>query len=172
MAKMMWTNTNDALQSVRGVVVRSLRDELKLQKHIATGRLSRGIKGGKIFNIRGGKALNIISSVDYWRAVNNPKFAKKPNIETVKKWAKAKGLPASSFGAIYNKLINKHYGKPYTVWTEGNSLRRTNFAGYAANKVKGKVREGVQEGVVKDVIKMIRTSFKEELGTKNVRFIK
>ena len=179
---MEWTNTNDALKSIRGVVVKSLRDELREQNHINTGRLSRSIKGGKMFNIRGGKAINIISSVAYWKAVNNPKFAKKPNFLAIKKWAKQRGLPDRAVMPIFKRILKEGYGNkdypnnnmrnPYRVYTEGNKLKRTNFAGYAANKVKKKVREGVQEGVAKDVTKMIKASFREELGTKNVRFIK
>jgi len=69
MAKMTWTNTNDAFSSVGGIMVRSLREELKFQKHIATGALSRGLKKSKMFNIKNGKAVNINSSVanvDRW----------------------------------------------------------------------------------------------------------
>ena len=36
--------------------------------------------------------LNITSSVDYWKAVNNPKFAKKPNFSAIVRWVRAKGL--------------------------------------------------------------------------------
>ena len=46
---MTWTNTNDAFSSVGGIMVRSLREELKFQKHRATGALSRGLKKSKMF---------------------------------------------------------------------------------------------------------------------------
>ena len=48
-----------------------LQKELIAQKHNATGRLSRGLK----YHIKG-NVLSIHSSVSYWKAVNNPKFAK------------------------------------------------------------------------------------------------
>lgn len=69
-------HTNITLREVGGLLRVKLQDELKAQKHNATGRLSRGLK----YNVikRGMSVLNITSSVDYWKAVNNPKFAKKP----------------------------------------------------------------------------------------------
>lgn len=172
MAKMRWKNTNDAFSSVGGIVVRGLRQELIDQKHNASGRLSRGLKKSKMFNIKNGKAINIVSGVSYWKAVNNPKFAKKPNHSAIASWVQKKGLPLSAIAPIFRKLSNRGYGKPYVYWTEGNSLRRTNFAGHTANKHKKKVVEAIGKGAVKDVVKMVRASIKENLGTKNVRFTK
>ena len=51
-----------------------LQKELIAQKHNATGRLSRGLR----YEVKG-TTLNVISSVSYWKAVNNPSFAKVPN---------------------------------------------------------------------------------------------
>ena len=62
-----------------------LQKELIAQKHNATGRLSRGLK----YHIKG-NVLSIHSSVSYWKAVNNPKFAKIPNLSAIKSWINAK----------------------------------------------------------------------------------
>lgn len=65
------THTNRTLTEIGVMLRKGLQQELIDQKHNATGRLSRGLK----FHIKD-TVLNIISSVSYWRAVNNPKFAK------------------------------------------------------------------------------------------------
>lgn len=172
MAKMRWTNTNDAFSSVGGIVVRGLKQELIDQKHNASGRLSRGLKKSKMFRIKNGMAINITSSVSYWKAVNNPLFAKKPTHSAIASWVQKKGLPLSAIVPILRKLNNRGYGKPYVYWTEGNTLRRTDFAGHTANKHKKKVAEVVSKGAVKDVVSMVKASIKENLGTNNVRFTK
>jgi hypothetical protein len=49
--------------------------------------------------------MNIITSKLYWKAVNNPKFAKKANLSEIRKWVKNKGgLPISAAG---KKILNK-----------------------------------------------------------------
>tara|TARA_R110000822_G_scaffold14006_4_gene49411 strand:+ start:977 stop:1495 length:519 start_codon:yes stop_codon:yes gene_type:complete len=172
MARMKWTNTNDAFSSVGGIIVRGLRQELIDQKHNASGRLSRGLKKSKMFNIKNGKGVNVMSNVAYWKAVNNPKFAKKPNLNAIASWVQNKGLPLSAIAPIFRKLNNKGYGKPYVYWTEGNNLRRTDFAGHTARKHKNKVVAVVGKGLVKDVVSMVKATIKENVGTKNVRFTK
>jgi len=156
------THTNRTLTEVGVMLRKGLQQELIDQKHNATGRLSRGLK----FHIKD-SVLNIISSVSYWRAVNNPKFAKKPNILAIRSWAKTKGLPAKSVFPIWRKLNGNpkskdperkkpRYGQPYVVWTEGNSpLRRTDFAGYTANKFSKQVADKLAPSVGVDVANMI-----------------
>lgn len=137
-----------------------LQKELIAQKHNATGRLSRGLN----YEVKG-QTLNVTSSVDYWRAVNNPKFAKTPNFREVLRWVQVKGLPISSTEAIFKKLRG-FYGKPYVYWTEGNNLRRTNFAGYVANKFSKQVAIKLAPSIGEDVASMIREKIKNNTKAK------
>tara|TARA_R100001509_G_scaffold164161_2_gene140716 strand:- start:56 stop:547 length:492 start_codon:yes stop_codon:yes gene_type:complete len=143
------THTNRTLTEVGVMLRKGLQQELIDQKHNATGRLSRGLK----FHIKD-SVLNIISSVSYWRVVNNPKFAKKPNILAIRSWAKTKGLPANSVFPIWRKL-QKNYGQPYVRFTEGNNIKRTNFAGFTADKFSKKVADKLAPSVGVDVANMI-----------------
>ena len=169
----VFKHTNITLREVGDMLRVKLQDELKFQKHNATGRLSRGLK----YNVvkRGISILNVTSSVAYWKAVNNPKFAKKTNIETIKRWTAQKGLPESAAYPIYQKLTNNkntnrrgYYGKPYAYWTEGNDLRRTNFAGYVANKFKGEVASKLAPSIGVDVANMIAKQIKKNNPKTNV----
>lgn len=160
--------TNRTLIEVGHMLKKGLQDELKAQKHNATGRLSRGLK----YHIKK-TTLNIMSSVSYWKAVNNPKFAKRTNINAIKKWVSVKGIPESAAYAVLEKLTNNNktnrrgfYGKPYVYWTEGNNLRRTNFAGYVANKFKGKVADKLAPSIGQDVASMIREKIKNNTKAK------
>tara|TARA_Y100000004_G_scaffold25455_2_gene25679 strand:+ start:232 stop:762 length:531 start_codon:yes stop_codon:yes gene_type:complete len=156
------THTNRTLTEVGVMLRKGLQDELIAQKHNATHKLSRGLK----YHIKG-SILNVISSVAYWKAVNNPKFAKKPNLLAIRSWAKSKGLPANAVVPIWRKLNGNpkskdperkkpRYGQPYVVWAGGNSpLRRTNFAGYTANKFSKQVADKLAPSVGVDVANMI-----------------
>jgi hypothetical protein len=140
------------------MIVDGLRQELKDQKHNATKKLSNSLKP-KVEGKSG--IMNIITSKLYWKAVNNPAFAKPSNLNEIKKWVSSKGLPISAAGSILNKLLKKGYGKPYVYWTEGNNLRRTDFAGYTARKFKSKVAEQLAPAIGKDVADMIRKEFRK-----------
>ena len=161
----VFKHTNITLREVGDMLRVKLQDELKFQKHNATGRLSRGLK----YNVvkRGISILNVTSSVDYWKAVNNPAFAKTPNFREVLKWVQAKGLALSSAEPIFKKLRG-FYGKPYVYWTEGNNLRRTNFAGYVANKFKGEVVRQLAPSIGVDVANMIAKQIKKNNPKTNV----
>ena len=161
----VFKHTNITLREVGDMLRVKLQDELKFQKHNATGRLSRGLK----YNVvkRGISILNVTSSVDYWKAVNNPAFAKTPNFREVLKWVQAKGLALSSAEPIFKKLRG-FYGKPYVYWTEGNNLRRTNFAGYVANKFKGEVVRRLAPSIGVDVANMIAKQIKKNNPKTNV----
>jgi len=180
MAKMTWTNTNDAFSSVGGIMLRGLKEELKFQKHIATGKLSRGLKKSKMFNIKNGKGVNITSTVDYWRIVSNPKNFKGVSLNQILKWVRVKGFAKGNETEAANRIwkrmminpLGNAYGKPYILWTDGNSLRRMNFEKWAVKQNKDKIVEQIEKGVIKDVVKMIKTTIKENVGTNNVRFIK
>ena len=107
--------TNKTLIEVGFMLRKGLQDELKAQKHNATGKLSRGLK----YHIKN-NVLSMMSSVSYWKAVNNPLFAKIPNLNAIQRWMNVKGLKGSA-ASILRKL-KSHYGKPYSFWTEGNKL--------------------------------------------------
>jgi len=152
------------LKGVGQMLKVGLQKELIAQKHNATGRLSRGLR----YEVKG-TTLNIISSVSYWKAVNNPKFAKTPNYNAIASWVRAKkGIESTpaAITRIYAKMLRQGYGKPYVYWTAGNSLRRTNFAGYVANKFKGKVAKELAVSIGQDAASMIREKFKNNTKAK------
>ena len=161
----IFKHTNITLREVGDMLIKGLQDELKAQKHNATGRLSRGLK----YNVikKGMSILNVTSSVDYWRAVNNPAFAKAPNFSEIQRWVSRKGLPLNSAVPIFRKL-KSHYGKPYVYWTEGNNLRRTNFAGYVANKHSKEVAAKLAPSIGVDVANMIAKQIKKNNPKTNV----
>ena len=159
-------HTNRALTEVGQMLRVKLQDELKAQKHNATGRLSRGLK----YHIKG-NTLNVMSSVSYWKAVNNPKFAKTPNYNAIASWARAKkGINATpaTITRIYAKMLRQGYGQPYVFWTEGNNLRRTNFAGYVANKFKKDVANKLAPSIGVDVANMIADKIRKNNPKTNV----
>jgi hypothetical protein len=155
--------TNRTLIEVGFMLRKGLQDELKAQKHNATRRLSGGLK----YHIKN-TTLNIMSSVNYWKAVNNPKFAKVPNLSAILRWMSVKNIRGSA-AAILHKLKTRGYGKPYVYWTEGNRLRRTNFAGYVANKFKKKVVDKLAPSIGIDVASMIAKQIKKNNPKTNVQ---
>ena len=66
------------------------------------------------------------------------------------------------------KKLRGFYGKPYVYWTEGNSLRRTNFAGYVANKFSKNVASKLAPSVGVDVANMIAKKIKQNNPNTNV----
>ena len=155
--------TDKTLIEVGFMLRKGLQDELKAQKHNATGKLSRGLK----YHIKN-NVLSMMSSVSYWKAVNNPLFAKIPNLSAIERWMSVKSLKGSAV-AILRKLKNKGYGKPYSFWTEGNKIRRTDFAGYTANKFKDKIVQKLAPSIGKDVADMIAAQIKKNNPTINVQ---
>jgi hypothetical protein len=160
-------NTLKRLGSIGVILRKGLQDELKAQKHNATGKLSRGLKYQVKDNV-----LSIISSVSYWKAVNNPSFAKIPNLNEIKKWLNAKrrngSLVEPEGGSIPSKILSRMkedgYGRkvPYRFYDEGNRLpRRTDFAGYTANKFKKKVVKELAPAIGEDVAEMIRSQIRK-----------
>tara|TARA_R110000782_G_scaffold75904_1_gene151308 strand:+ start:2544 stop:3035 length:492 start_codon:yes stop_codon:yes gene_type:complete len=151
-------HTYKKLSQVGFMIVKGLKEELVTQKHNATHKLSNSLKP----RVKGKSGvMDIITSKLYWRAVNNPKAAAEPNFNQIKKWVAAKGLPESAVGGIFNKLKNMFYGKPYVYWTEGNNLKRTDFAGITARKYKNKVATELAPAIGKDVVAMIRKEIKQ-----------
>ena len=162
------THTNRTLTEGGVMLRKGLQQELIDQKHNATGRLSRGLRFHKK-----GSVLNIFSSVSYWKAVNNPNFAKKPNLKAIESWVKTKGLPENSAYPIWRKLVGDtkrnirgFYGQPYVRFTEGNNMRRTNFAGFTADKFSKKVADKLAPSVGVDVANMIADKIRKNTKTK------
>ena len=162
------THTNRTLTEVGKMLRKGLQDELKFQKHNATGRLSRGLR---YYIEKKESIMSVFSSVSYWKAVNNPKFARTPNYNAIASWVRVKrGIESTSAAItrIYAKLLRKGYGQPYIYWTEGNSLRRTNFAGYVANKFKKQVADKLAPSIGVDVANMIAKQIKKNNPKTNV----
>ena len=155
--------TDKTLIEVGFMLRKGLQDELKAQKHNATKKLSRGLR----YHIKN-NVLSIISSVSYWKAVNNPLFAAIPNLNAIQRWMNVKNLKGSAV-AILRKLKNKGYGKPYSFWTEGNKIRRTDFAGYTAKKFKDKIVQKLAPSIGKDVADMIAAQIKKNNPKTNVQ---
>ena len=159
---MILKRTDKTLIEVGFMLRKGLQDELVAQKHNATRKLSRGLR----YHIKN-NVLSIISSVSYWKAVNNPLFAAIPNLNAIQRWMNVKNLKGSAV-AILRKLKNKGYGKPYSFWTEGNKIRRTDFAGYTARKFKDKIVQKLAPSIGKDVADMIAAQIKKNNPTINV----
>ena len=174
--------TNRTLIEVGFMLRKGLRQELIDQKHNATGRLSRGLR----YHIKG-NVLSIHSSVSYWKAVNNPSFAKIPNLNAIKSWLNAKRRNGtlvepkwgSNPSSILRRMNEKGYGnrnyngsmrEPYDFYVEGNKLpRRTNFAGYVANKFSKEVAKKLAPSIGEDVASMIADNIKKNNPTINVQ---
>ena len=167
--------TNKTLIEVGFMLRKGLQDELKAQKHNATGKLSRGLK----YHIKN-NVLSIMSSVSYWKAVNNPLFAKIPNLNAIKSWLNAKRRNGSlvepkggsNANSILRRMKEDGYGRkvPYRFYEEGNRLpRRTDFAGYTANKFKDKIVQKLAPSIGKDVADMIAEQIKKNNPTINVQ---
>jgi len=157
-----------------------LQKELIAQKHNATGRLSRGLR----YHIKG-NVLSIHSSVSYWKAVNNPFFAKVPNLKTILRWMKQRNITGGlgSANAILGRLSmgkkegqkanygnktypNNNMRQRYITYEAGSRVRRTNFAGYVANKFSKEVAIKLAPSIGEDVASMIREKIKNNTKAK------
>ena len=162
-------NTNKRLTKVGKIIVKGLRAELAFQKHNATGNLSRSIKAIKT-NAGKNQILNVISTNNkkYWQVVNNPsKWSFNASKSDIIRWATKKGIPKAAH-AIYNKLMGSKntnrrgfYGRPYVYWTEGNNLRRTDFAGYTVRKLKKTIKHEIITGIKQDAVQMVKDNIKK-----------
>lgn len=161
--------TNKRLRAIGQSLVKGLRDELKAQKHNATGNLSRSLMASYRYGNRIKSdtiKLDIITNLNknYWKVVNKAsRWTFKASYAAISKWVKIKGINQNATAAIYKKLTDRYYGKPYVVWQEGNTLRRENFAGFALSKQKDEIMREIQSGVKGDVIDAIRESIKKNI---------
>jgi len=172
--------TNRTLIEVGFMLRKGLRQELIDQKHNATGKLSRGLR----YHIKG-NVLSIHSSVSYWKAVNNPFFAKVPNLKTILRWMKQRNITGGlgSANAILGRLSmgkkegqkanygnktypNNNMRQRYITYEAGNRVRRTNFAGYVANKFSKEVAKKLAPSIGADVASMIREKIKNNTKAK------
>jgi len=153
--------TNKTLIEVGFMLRKGLQDELKAQKHNATGKLSRGLK----YHIKN-NVLSIMSSVSYWKAVKSWLNAKRGNGSLVEPTG------GSNANSILRRMKEDGYGRqvPYRFYEEGNRLpRRTDFAGYTANKFKDKIVQKLAPSIGKDVADMIAEQIKRNNPTINVQ---
>ena len=167
---MKWKSTYKKLNAAGDILIRGLQDTLRVQHHNATGKLSRSFKKDRK---QKSLTLNVITNRKYWKIVNNGKAAFKPNLAEIYKWVMVKGIKAAGLGQmgiakrIARRIQKKGIpSKPYVVWTEGNNLKRTDFAGVTKEKKKKEVAKQLTGGVVSDVVSMIRSEIKRNTTIK------
>lgn len=174
---MKWKNTYKKLNDAGNVLIKGLQDTLRVQHHNATKALSNSFKKDRK---QKSLTLNVITNKKYWKIVNNGKAAFKPNLKEIYDWVVAKGLKGSgssgSPSAMQQMGIAKRIAKniqrkgipskPYVVWTEGNNLKRTDFAGVTKEKKKKEVAKQLTGGVVADVVSMVRSEIKRNTTIK------
>ena len=167
---MKWQNTYKKLNAVGDILIRGLQDTLRFQRHNATGKLSRSFKKERK---QKSLTLNVITNKKYWKIVNNGKAAFKPNLAEIYRWVMVKGIKAAGLGQmgiakrIARRIQKKGIpSKPYVVWTEGNTLKRTDFAGVTKEKKKKEVARQLTGGVVADVVKMVRSEIRKNTTVK------
>jgi hypothetical protein len=141
---MKFNNTYKEFTKISKLIIKDLRNQLKEQKHIASGKLSRSFTGVQEKISGDNIILNITSSKDYWRVVNDPNVAFTVNKQNIIRWVNKKGLDRNFANAIYKRLARGIYGKEkekYVYWKEGNNIQRTNFAGIVAKENSQKIGE-------------------------------
>ena len=166
-------NTYKSFGSVTKLIIKDLRGQLRLQEYHATGKLSRSFTGVQ----QKGKnlILNITSSKDYWRVVNDPKVAFSVNRQNIIRWMNTKGLKKRYAEAIYARLKRGVYAnrkangrEDYVYWQHGNKLTRSNFAGIVAKENSQKVAQQLAPAIGKDVAEMIRKQINKNTKAKAV----
>jgi len=161
---MKFNNTYKEFTKISKLIIKDLRSQLKEQKHIASGKLSRSFTGVQEKISGDNIILNITSSKDYWRVVNDPNVAFTVNKQNIIRWVNKKGLDRNFANAIYKRLARGIYGKEkekYVYWKEGNTIQRTNFAGIVAKENSQKVGEELAQSIGDDVADMIRKEIKK-----------
>ncbi len=170
---MKFNNTYKEFTKISKLIIKDLRSQLKEQKHIASGKLSRSFTGVQ----QKGKnlILNITSSKDYWRVVNDPKVAFSVNRKNIIRWMNTKGLKKRYAEAIYARLKRGVYAnikangrEDYVYWQHGNKLTRSNFAGIVAKENSQKVAQQLAPAIGKDVAEMIRKQINKNTKAKAV----
>ncbi len=165
---MNFKNTYKQFNNVSKIIIKDLRNQLKEQKHIASGKLSRSFTGVQEKISGDNIILNITSSKDYWRVVNNPKVAFSVNRQNIIRWMNKKKLNTDFAGRIIARLKRGVYGNKksngrenYVYWQHGNTLTRSNFAGIVAKENSQKIGEELAQSIGDDVADMIRKELRK-----------
>ena len=167
---MKWKSTYKKLNAAGDILIKGLQDTLRVQKHNATHKLSNSFRKDRK---QKSLTINVITNRKYWKIVNNGKAAFKPNLAEIYRWVMVKGIKAAGLGQmgiakrIARRIQKKGIpSKPYVVWTEGNNLKRTDFAGVTKEKKKKEVAKQLTGGVVADVVKMVRSEIRKNTTVK------
>ena len=167
---MKWENTYKKLNAVGDVLIKGLQDTLRVQKHNATHKLSNSFKKDRK---QKSLTLNVITNKKYWKIVNNGKAAFKPNLDEIEAWVVAKGITGAGISQkgiakrIARRIQKKGIpSKPYVVWTEGNKLKRTNFAGVTKEKKKIEIAKELSTSISSDVSNMIKSEIRKNTTVK------
>ena len=159
-------NTSKSLGKVTTLLVKGLKSQLRLQEYYTTGKLSRSFSGtiSKVKDL----VLDVTSSKDYWKVVNDPRVSFSVNKQNIIRWMNTKGLDKKFAQAIYNRLKRGIYAnikangkEDYIYWNHGNSLQRSNFAGITAKENSAKVAQVLAPSIGKDVASMISQQIKK-----------
>lgn len=161
-------NTYKQLKQVSNIIIKGLRKQLLLQEYYSTGKLSRSFTGVQEKVSGDNLILNITSSKDYWRVVNNPKVAFSVNKQNIIRWMNKKGLDKNFASAVYKRLARGVYGnlkangrENYVYWKHGNTLTRSNFAGIIAKEKSNQIGQELAQSIGDDVANMIRQEIKK-----------
>lgn len=165
---MDFKNTYKQLKQVSNIIIKGLRKQLLLQEYYSTGKLSRSFAGVQEKVGGDNLILNITSSKDYWRVVNNPKVAFSVNKQNIIRWMNKKGLDKDFANAVYKRLARGVYGnlkangrENYVYWQHGNTLTRSNFAGIVAKENSQQIGQELAQSIGDDVANMIRQEIKK-----------
>jgi len=165
---MNFKNTYKQFNNVSKIIIKGLRKQLLLQEYYSTGKLSRSFTGVQEKISGDNIILNITSSKDYWRVVNNPKVAFSVNRQNIIRWMNKKGLDTDFAEAIYARLKRGVYANKkangrenYVYWQHGNTLTRSNFAGIVAKENSQKIGEQLAQSIGDDVADMIRKELRK-----------
>jgi hypothetical protein len=167
-----YKNTYKSFNSVSKLIIKELKNQLRLQEYYATGKLSRSFSGVQQEK-RNNLILDITSSKDYWRVVNDPRVAFSVNKQNIIRWMNTKGLDKRFATAIYRRLQRGVYGNKkangrenYVYWKRGNTLTRSNFAGIVAKENSQKIAEELAPAIGSDVAEMIRREINKNTKAK------
>ena len=165
---MNFKNTYKEFNKISKLIIKGLRQQLLLQEYYSTGKLSRSFTGVQEKISGDNLILNITSSKDYWRVVNDPKVAFSVNKQNIIRWMNKKGLDKNFASAVYKRLARGVYGnlkangkENYVYWQHGNTLTRSNFAGIVAKEKSNQIGQELAQSIGEDVADMIRQEIKK-----------
>jgi hypothetical protein len=165
---MNFKNTYKQFGVITNLIIKGLRQQLSIQEYYSTGKLSRSFTGVSEKLKNDNIILNITSSKDYWKVVNDPRVAFSVNKQNIVRWMNTKGLDKNFATAVYKRLARGVYGnmkangkENYVYWKRGNSLQRSNFAGIVALEESNKVAQELAHSIGEDVADMIREEIRK-----------